>query len=54
VVFDTLVVETRGMKGPRVYDATGIPLHEDNETVINERIYVDRADKNLLHDDITK
>jgi hypothetical protein len=51
--FDTLEVETRGMKGPRVYDASGIPLHADNETVVKERIYIDKADKNLLHDDIT-
>ena len=51
--YDTLAVETRGLKGPRVYDATGIPLHADNETVIYERIYVDKADRNLLRDDIT-
>jgi len=51
--FDTLAVETRGLKGPRVYDATGIPLHEDNETVIEERYYLDKANPNLLHDDIT-
>ena len=51
--FDTLVVETRGLKGPRVYDATGIPLHEDSQSIIKERIYIDKADKNLLHDDIT-
>ncbi|HEY6258083.1 MAG TPA: hypothetical protein VIY51_20060 [Xanthobacteraceae bacterium] len=51
--FDTLEVETRGLKGPRVFDATGIPLHADNETVIKERIHLDRADANLLHDDIT-
>jgi hypothetical protein len=51
--YDTLVVETRGMKGPRVYDATGIPLHADNETVVKERIYLDKANPNLLHDDIT-
>ena len=51
--YDTLVVETRGMKGPRVYDATGIPLHADNETIIKERIYLDKANPNLLHDDIT-
>jgi hypothetical protein len=51
--YDTLEVETRGLKGPRVYDATGIPLHSDNETVIYERIYLDKADANLLHDDIT-
>ena len=41
------------MKGPRVYDASGIPLHADNETVIKERIYSTRPIKNLLHDDIT-
>jgi hypothetical protein len=51
--YDTLEVETRGLKGPRVYDASGIPLHADNETVIYERIYLDKTDKNLLHDDIT-
>ena len=51
--FDTLVVETRGLKGPRVYDATGIPLHADNASVIRERIYLDKANPNLLHDEIT-
>jgi hypothetical protein len=51
--FDTLDVETRGMKGPRVYDASGIPLHADNETIVKERLYIDKANKNLLHDDIT-
>jgi hypothetical protein len=51
--FDTLEVETRGLKGPRVFDATGIPLHADNQTMIKERIYLDKADPNLLHDDIT-
>jgi hypothetical protein len=51
--YDTLEVETRGMKGPRVFDATGIPLHADNETIVKERIYLDKADPNLLHDDIT-
>jgi hypothetical protein len=51
--YDTLVVETRGMKGPRVFDATGIPLHADNETIVKERIYLDKANPNLLHDDIT-
>jgi len=51
--YDTLEVETRGMKGPRVYDASGIPLHSDNKTVVKERIYLDKADRSLLHDDIT-
>jgi hypothetical protein len=51
--YDTLEAEIRGMKGPRVYDASGIPLHADNETVVQERIYLDKADPNLMHDDIT-
>jgi len=51
--YDLLEVETRNLKGPRVYDSTGLPFHEDNQTVINERIYLDKADANLLHDDIT-
>jgi hypothetical protein len=51
--YDTLEVETRGLKGPRVYDATGIPLHADNETVIKERISIDKTNPNLLHNEIT-
>src|SRR5215470_6266325 len=35
--YDALEVETRGFKGPRIFDPTGIPLHEDNGTVIKER-----------------
>jgi hypothetical protein len=53
-VYDTLEVETRGpFKGPRVYDATGLPLAFDNQSIIKERIFIDRNDKNILHDMIT-
>jgi hypothetical protein len=51
--YDVLLVETRGLKGPRTYDASGIPFHKDNQTVIKERIYLDTANPNLLHDEIT-
>jgi hypothetical protein len=52
--YDTLEVETRGpFKGPRAYDATGLPLAFDNQSVFKERIYIDKADPNLLHDEIT-
>jgi hypothetical protein len=50
--YDALLVETRGLKGPRVFDSTGIPLHKDNQTVVKERIYSDK-DPNILHDEIT-
>ena len=51
--YDTLLVETRGLKTNRTYDATGIPFHRDGKTVIKERIYLDKADPNLLRDEIT-
>jgi hypothetical protein len=51
--YDTLLVETRGLKGPRTYEMTGIPLHDDNQTIIRERIYLDKIDPNMLHDEIT-
>jgi hypothetical protein len=51
--FNVLEVETRGFKGTRVYDASGIPLHPDNQTVIKERIFLDKADHDVLHDEIT-
>jgi hypothetical protein len=51
--YDVLESETRHFKGPRVFDSSGIPLHEDDESVIRERIYLDKADRNLLHDEIT-
>jgi hypothetical protein len=51
--FDVLEVETRGFKGPRTLDSTAIPLHEDNKTVIKERIFSDATDRNILHDEIT-
>ena len=51
--YDVLEVETRGFKGPRSYDASGLPLHRDNQSVISERIYLDKTNPSLLHDDMT-
>jgi hypothetical protein len=52
--YDTLEVETRGpFKGNRVYDATGLPLHVDNLSIIKERMRRDKVDLNILHDEIT-
>jgi hypothetical protein len=49
-----LEVETRGpFKGPRSYDTTGLPLHYDNQSVFKERIRLDKADPNIIHDEIT-
>ena len=51
--YDVLDVETRSMKGPRAYEASGLPLHSDNQTIVKERIYLDKANRDILHDDIT-
>jgi hypothetical protein len=53
VRFDTLEVETRSFKGPRVYDDSGMPLHRDNESVIKERISLDKSNPNVLLNEIT-
>jgi hypothetical protein len=51
--YDALIIETRHLKGPRTLDADGLPLHTDNQTIVKERIYLDQANRNLLHDEIT-
>jgi hypothetical protein len=51
--YDTLEVETRFFRGPRAYDATGLPLARDNQSIIKERFHLDTADRNTLYDDIT-
>jgi len=51
--YDTLEVETRNFKGPRIFEPTGIPMHDDNQTIIKERIALDPTDPNLINDEIT-
>jgi len=51
--YTALEVETRKLKGPRTFESSGIPMHSDNETVVNERISLDKSDPNVLHDVIT-
>ncbi len=51
--YDVLEVETRNFRGPRSFDNAGTPLHADNATVIKERIYRDKQNPDLLHDEMT-
>ena len=50
--YTALVAETRGFKGPRTYEASGILLHADNQSVLGE-VQSDKADKSILLDEIT-
>ena len=51
--YTLLSVETRGFKGPRAYDSTGLPLAFDNQSVFKERFHLDKDNPNILHDEIT-
>jgi hypothetical protein len=51
--YDVLEVETRGFRGPRSFDASGIPLHQDGATVVKERIFLDKTDPTVAHDEVT-
>jgi len=51
--YGALEIETRGFKGPRTYEASGIRLHDDGRSIIKERIYLDKQNKDILFDEIT-
>jgi hypothetical protein len=43
----------RNFIGPRVFESTGLPLHADNQTIVKERIYLEKDNPDVLHDIIT-
>jgi hypothetical protein len=51
--FDTLEVETRDFKGPRNYEDSGLPLHLDNQSIVKERLSLDKSNPNILKNEIT-
>ena len=51
--YDTLMVETRAIKGPRSYDLSGMPFHKDGKTVVRERFYLDKADADIMVNETT-
>ena len=51
--FDTLEAETRNFKGPRTFETTGLPMHKDNQTVVKERIALDKSNPDILVNEIT-
>ena len=51
--YDVLEVETRNFKGPRIYDQGGIPLHPDNQSIIHERMYLDKNNPDTMVSEIT-
>ena len=51
--YDELRVETRFLKGPRAFDASGLPLHPDGQTIVYERFYQDKEKPDVLNDEVT-
>jgi hypothetical protein len=51
--YDTLEAETRHVRGPRTWDQSGMPMADDDEGVIKERIYLDKADPSILRNEMT-
>ncbi|HLQ88430.1 MAG TPA: hypothetical protein VK148_00155 [Xanthobacteraceae bacterium] len=51
--YDALAVETRTIRGPRSYDSSGMPFHRDGQTIVKERLYLDKTKRDLLHNEIT-
>ena len=51
--YDVLEVETRNLKNPRTFDSSGLPMHKDAQTVVKERLFLDKSDPNTLYNQIT-
>jgi hypothetical protein len=51
--YDTLEIETRDLRGPRTWDQSGLPTANDNEGVIKERLYLDKASPDIMHNEMT-
>ena len=54
VILNTIGAEAYRVRLTRLLEHHALPpLHRDNESIFKERIYLDKTDPNLLHDEIT-
>jgi hypothetical protein len=51
--YRTLEIETRRLRGPHVWDQSGMPMADDADGVIKERISLDPNNRNLLRVEMT-
>jgi len=51
--YDELLVETRRVRNPRTWDQSGMPMADDDEGVIKERLFLDESNPPILHDEMT-
>jgi len=50
--YDELQVETRHVRNPRTWDQSGMPMADDDEGVIKERLFLDKDKPDILHNEI--
>jgi hypothetical protein len=51
--YDELLIETRHVRNPRTWDQSGMPMADDDQGVIKERLFLDHGNPNILHDEMT-
>jgi hypothetical protein len=51
--YSELQIETRHVRNPRTWDQSGMPMADDDEGVIKERMFLDKGNPNVLHDEMT-
>jgi hypothetical protein len=51
--YDTLLIETRAIKGPHSYDSSGMPFHKDGQAIVKEQIRLDPSNQDVIHNQIT-
>jgi hypothetical protein len=51
--YDELLVETRYLRNPRQWDQSGMPIAEDDNGVILERLFLDDSNPKILHNEMT-
>jgi hypothetical protein len=41
------------VRNPRTWDQSGMPMADDDEGVINERLFLDESNPAILHNEMT-
>ncbi len=51
--YDELQAETRHVRGPRTWDQSGMPMADDDQGVIKERLFLDKDKPEIMHNEVT-
>ena len=51
--YDELQIETRHVRNPRTWDQSGMPMADDDQGVIRERLFLAKDKPDILHNEMT-